>query len=102
MKRASKARSTVPFRIVDRETATKWLKETRIVARRVAAVAEEASRDGLDPTNAVIAATIDVCFSEMTDRAIADWFRMFARGLESDEVAGPPAPARATTNTQPH
>ena len=55
------------------------------LAREAAALAIEASTDGLDAATAIMAAAIHVSFPEdMSRRDIADWFRRFADEIEGD------------------
>jgi hypothetical protein len=59
-------------------------KEVRALARRAAALAEQASLDGLDAPTAVMAAAISVSFEQMSRADIADWFRRLADEMEGD------------------
>jgi hypothetical protein len=59
--------------------------EVQALVHRAALVAMEASADGLDPSTAVMAAAIDVCFPpDATNQDIADWMRRCADELEAN------------------
>lgn len=59
--------------------------EIHALAHRAAALAVQASLDGLDAATAVMAAAIHVAFPEdMSRRDIADWMRRFAAEMEAD------------------
>ena len=61
-------------------------KEVRALARQAAALAVQASLDGLDAATAVMAAAIHVSFSaDMTPQDVADWFRRLAAEIEGQQ-----------------
>jgi hypothetical protein len=58
--------------------------DARNIARRVGQIAAEASLDGLDMLNALMAGFIYVCRLHMSDRAIARWLRACADALDAE------------------